>query len=155
MPSIFISYSHEDEDYAKLIKRKLTKCKSDVFLSGENIYAGEDWEDAIWSNLEECEVFLFLASQVSVKAEYPKFEIGGAFYAEKDIIPVLIDISPKELPAILKRFQALDFRDMSVEEVEKAIVSEGQALRLEEIVSGFKVVSAIFGGLWLLKKMNE
>ena len=155
MPSIFISYSHEDESFAKLIQRKLIECKTNVFMSGENIYAGEDWEEVIWTNLEECDVFLFIASKISVKGEYPKFEIGGAYYGDKDIIPALIDVSPEELPSIIQKYQALDFRSMTVEEVEDIISDEAKSLRWEEFTSGLKVVSAIFGGLWLLSKQRK
>ncbi len=155
MPSVFISYSHEDDDIAKLIKRKLVESKSKVFLSGENIEPGDDWEDTIWNNLEESDTFIFIASKQSVIAEYPKYEIGGAFYDEKDIIPILIDVSPEELPSIVKRFQALDFRNKTVNDIEYLITGQGKAIRRHEFTSGLKLVSAIFGTFWILSKWDE
>ncbi len=155
MPKIFISYSHKDEKYAKLIQNTLIECNLEVFMSGSNIHPGEDWEDVIWTELEESDLFLFIASKQSVNAEYTRYEIGGAFYGEKDIVSVLIDVSPEELPSIIQRYQAMDFRGKSVEEIEKLISKEGKILRRHEIKSSIGLIGAIFSGLWLLGRTKK
>ncbi len=154
MANIFISYSHHDEEFAKILESTLLDTGADVFLSGSRLEGGDLWEEKIWDNLEEADFFLFLASSHSITSDYPKFELGGAFYGEKEIIPILINIEPNKLPSIIQKYTALDFRNLSPDEVKKKIAQTGNKILWGEIKSAAKFVLMIFGGGMVLKISN-
>ncbi len=154
MANIFISYSHQDEEFAKLLETTLTDTGAEVFLSGSRLDGGDIWEEKIWDNLEKADVFLFLASTTSINSDYPKFEIGGAYYDSKEILPVLIDITPEQLPSIVQKYQALDFRNHTPEEIQQKIRKQGDKIFWNEVKSAAKMLLLIFGGAMLLKNSN-
>lgn len=152
MANIFISYSHHDEQFARIIESSLQASGAEVFLSGSRLEGGDYWEDEIWDNLREADYFIFLASENSISRDYPKFELGGSYYDEKKILPVLIDIAPHQLPTIIQKIQAIDLRDHSPEEIKQAMLEKGKKIFWNEIKSSALLASVIFGGLYLLNK---
>ena len=152
MPNIFISYSHKDEKFAEIIESSLLESGAEVFLSGSRLEGGDYWEEEIWDNLKDADFFIFLASKDSISRDYPKFELGGAYYDEKNILPVLIDIAPHQLPSIIKKIQAIDLRGHSPEEIEMVMLEKGKKIYWDEIKSSAILASLIFGGLYLLNK---
>lgn len=75
MPYIFISYSHQDEEYAKLIQNALEECNLEVFIAGTNIDPSEDWEDTIWTELEALHGFF-----IGIERAFFEFALSSAVY---------------------------------------------------------------------------
>jgi TIR domain len=111
MAKIFISFIHEEAEVAaalqRLIRAKLTG--DDVFVASEwQIYAGEDWLRKITVELREAKVVVLLLSPCSVRRPWVNFEAGGAWFAEKVLIPVChAGLTPDRLPKPYSSLQSL------------------------------------------------
>jgi hypothetical protein len=99
IPKVFISTSHCEPDIsiAKDFARELTHLGYRTFLAKNDIEFGEDWFDAINRALSECEYFLLLLSENSLKSEMVSEEVkmikelqnGSEFPA---ILPIRINL---------------------------------------------------------------
>ncbi|OWP62438.1 hypothetical protein CDA63_14210 [Hymenobacter amundsenii] len=96
--NVFISYSHEDEDYKdKLIKHLITLKRSDAIGTWNDrmITAGEEWDKVIKEELERADIILLLVSidflnsnysnEVELKRAVEKHDSG-----ETVVIPVIL-----------------------------------------------------------------
>ena len=73
MAKIFISYSHEDEDWLKYVRSHLRTAE----FAGEfelwddrKLIGGDDWEAEIAKALAECRVCILLVSRHSLTSDY-------------------------------------------------------------------------------------
>src|SRR5947208_1192213 len=104
MSEIFISFIHEDEFVATAVRNFLMEeldMHSEVFMSSDQwkIYAGEKWLDRIIAELSGAKVVILLLSKASVERPWVNFEAGGAWLANKVIIPACFGgISKGNLP---------------------------------------------------------
>jgi hypothetical protein len=108
---IFISYSHRDAEFVKLMVEFLRPAGARVFWDEDNIRLGKKWAVVITTAIRGCRLmYLFWCSHSSTSQEVKK-EYEAAVSLEKDIVPILLDNTP--LPERLKQFQWLDFRDIT------------------------------------------
>jgi hypothetical protein len=115
MPDVFISYTGADVQLARYVHQHLQKHGLDVFMAEISLHPGQQWSEAIWSNLRASPWVLVLASAAACTSPYVQQEfgiaVGSALAASgKTIIPVVWDIDPARLPGWMSRFQALDLR---------------------------------------------
>ena len=105
MSHIFISYSHKNKEIAEKIAQALSKENLDIWIDWDDIPKGEEWWKEIQNGIEGADVFIFLASPISIKSEVCKDEIEYAVENGKRILPVVIhDVEPKNThPEITKR----------------------------------------------------
>ncbi|MEQ8470745.1 MAG: toll/interleukin-1 receptor domain-containing protein [Marinoscillum sp.] len=94
--TIFISYSTHDLEFVSTLKNKLMELGHGLFVAGEDIKAGENWNDQIKKSLENAEVFIPILTEHSVKSNWVTYEFG--VFSEyvrqnksKAIIPVVLD----------------------------------------------------------------
>ena len=111
MPSAFISYSSKDEEIAEILHRFLEQAGIGTFMAAVSIEPGKKWSEAIFENLSKATWVFFLATRNSCESQFVQQELGAALATDKTIIPLLVDISPEELPGWVDRHQAIDIRE--------------------------------------------
>jgi len=119
MATIFISYSRTD----KALVRKLEPMIHNIYGASSLWYdtalqGGVDWWSEIKNEIQNCQVFLFLISDASIKSQYCQDELQEAIEANKNILPVLTkkytNSYPEGMPfkfhTFLKSTQFIDIR---------------------------------------------
>jgi hypothetical protein len=114
MPRLFVSFVHEDEKVASAVRDLLQTeldLREDVFLSSDKsqIYAGDLWLQKIKEGLSAAEIVVLMLSRRSVARPWVNFEAGGAWLADKTLIPVCYgNLSKDQLPHPYSAIQALN-----------------------------------------------
>ena len=92
---IFFSYSHEDEDIAEDMYRRLDGAGFDLWMDRHELLPGENWLDRISNAVNQCAFFLVLLSSSSVKSRWVKEEVAWAMNSrpglEERIVPIVIE----------------------------------------------------------------
>ena len=109
---IFISHSHQDEEFVRRLADDLRKVGFQVWLDKDLIAPGEQWSEKINEALENSDVVLIIISRNTSKSGFQTSEIAFAIFSQqkhpsKRIIPVLID-KDAELPFFLRDIQYCD-----------------------------------------------
>lgn len=134
MPDCFISYTQADDTFARHVYAELTRHGLDVFLAPISIRPGERWSPAVWLNLQTSPWVILLASRASAGSAHVQQEIGGAMMAGKNIIPVVWEISPAELPGWLGQYQALDLRGATVGQIAERLAEIARPIQSRKAV---------------------
>jgi len=105
MARIFISYSRADKSQIeKLVKLLRRVRRDDTFWYDGEITGGDDWWALILSEINACDVFMYLLSNDSVESDYCQAEFREALRLHKICLPVIV--RPKtqinKLPADLQ-----------------------------------------------------
>lgn len=88
----FISYSHEDRQYAGQIKAALAAFGIDAFLAHEDIHVSHDWRDRILQELKRCQLFVALLSERFLMSKWAPQEIGFIVSRpDVKIMPISLD----------------------------------------------------------------
>src|SRR5688500_4752229 len=87
MPSMFISFSTRDgEDIADHLYEEYKKGYN-VFYSPKEILYGDNWRKEIKKNIEECDIFLVIATYGALESEEVGKEVDEAKQFRKRIVP--------------------------------------------------------------------
>lgn len=147
MSSAFISYSTKDEELAKKLYSLASMAGIETFLAGISIEPGSKWTDVIFKNLEKADWVFFLASKSACESQAVQQEIGASLIQKKTIIPLLIDISPEELPGWVGNHQAISLKD-SPEMLHAAIEKIADKIQVDKfwagVIVGILVVALVF-----------
>lgn len=112
--AVFISFVHEDEEVARALQHYIAESlqiPAGVFLSSDQslVYAGENWIGKITLALKGAQVVVLLLSSRSVKRPWVNFEAGGAWLADKKVIPVCVgNLKIGALPKPYSSLQSLE-----------------------------------------------
>lgn len=90
---VFISYSHEDADYANSVEEAIRREGVDVWLDNR-LLAGTRWDRIVESKIDTCSAFVILMSPASEKSEWVNREIARAQQLKKPIFPLLLSGQP-------------------------------------------------------------
>ena len=85
-PFVFISYSTKDADSANLVHSYLEGNGVSCWIASRNIEGGESFAVQIVNAIEECSVFVMIASGNSNDSNHVSNEMSIAFGAKKKII---------------------------------------------------------------------
>ena len=121
---LFLSYSTEDEAWAREFASDLESEGLTTFLACRSIAAGNDWDQEIWEAVRRCDIFVALLTVTAVKSEWCLLEAGAARGLGKQVIPVLRHLSPDSLPNALAMFQA---REVQSREQQRQLIQELKA----------------------------
>jgi hypothetical protein len=129
-------------------------CGSIYLLLGVNIVAlggknDKQWSSKIRQALQQSPWVVFLASRAACTSPCVQQEVGGAVFGSKNLVPVIWDINPEELPGWAKEYQALDLRGLILEAIPSAVQSIAQAIQADKR-KGFLIVAGLLAGLVLL-----
>lgn len=141
MSKVFISYSTKDESVAQQLHTALSQVGAEPFLASVSIQPGTNWTNEIFNNLNSAQWVFFIATKSSCSSAAVQQELGASLSQNKHIIPILIDISPEELPGWVGKHQAIDARK-DVGHLRATIDAIGQKVKDDKFWSG-----VILGGL--------
>ena len=90
-PFVFISYSTQDVDIANLVHGYLEGSGISCWIASRNIEGGESFAVQIVDAINDCAVFLMIASGNSNMSSHVSNELSLAFSAKKKIIPFRVN----------------------------------------------------------------
>ncbi len=88
-PRIFISYSHDDSEWARSLAEALRKEGLDVWLDQWQVAVGESLPEALESGLRGSDAIVALISERNARRPNLFFELGFALGEGKRVIPVI------------------------------------------------------------------
>ncbi|MDD9975040.1 MAG: tetratricopeptide repeat protein, partial [Candidatus Poribacteria bacterium] len=118
---IFITYAHKDTASKDELITRLAVLKSKGLISiwhDNEITAGDTWRDAIFSNLDDSDILLYLVSAYSLASQNCNRELAAALNANIKVIPVILE-SCDWLNHQLSDFQALPDKGKPITEWER------------------------------------
>jgi hypothetical protein len=120
MAHVFISYAHDDFEFAENLKQRLEKSGFGVWMDSEGIRLGEDWREEIDVAIEDSFVLLLIISPNSMSSPYVTYEWSFALGAHKNVLPILYQaIDSKLLHQRLDKRQYLNFTNRAEREWER------------------------------------
>jgi predicted nucleotide-binding protein len=100
---IFISYSHDDSDWARSLAEALRKEDLDVWLDQWQVPVGESLPEALESGLRSSDAIVTLISDRNARRPNLFFELGFALGEGKKVIPVISpDVDAGKIPYDLR-----------------------------------------------------
>jgi len=105
---VFLSYSAEDKEIAREIKRFLERFEMEVFLAHEDIEPSSDWEEVIIEQLKACDVFIPILTENFRSSQWTDQETGFALSRQIPIIPINISVKPY---GFISKYQAFPFNE--------------------------------------------
>ena len=108
----FVSYSHQDREFALRLRTALSSRGKTVWLDEAAIHGGADWNAALLRAIERSYVFVFLVSPAAVASPQCAAEVDHALKLGKRILPVRAVATPiEDLPAALAARQLIPARE--------------------------------------------
>lgn len=104
---IFISHSHDDADFAELLKLKLEKENISSWLDTEKLKIGQDWRQEIDQAIENCTALIAVMTPEARKSEYVTYEWAFAWGKNRKIFPLML--KQTQLHPRLESLQYLNF----------------------------------------------
>lgn len=162
---VFLSYAHEDREFAEKIARELRKSGVDLWVDMWEIIGGDSLIKKIFKEgLAQCEVFLILVSCSSTKSRWVHEELDHAMVKRIEgatrIIPLIKEKCEIPLPLrVLKWIDLSEDFENGIREVVKSIfdVSEKPPVgkipeyvsELKSSVGGLSQKASTIGSIWL------
>ncbi|SHL77063.1 TIR domain-containing protein [Hymenobacter psychrotolerans DSM 18569] len=128
--NIYISYNHEDAEFAREIADRLKNNGHDITFDVESLAPGQDWRKILSDGLKMADAFVALISKSAVNSSYVLSEIGAArAFAQLNgkmlVIPILLDNI--DIPPVLRDIMVARSDDRNVDhtifEIERAITA--------------------------------
>lgn len=135
MAHVFISHSTKDKSTASRLYQAFKNVGATPFLAPISIRPGALWKEEIFRELASSEWVFFLASESACKSSAVQQEIGAALSLKKQIIPLLLDIDPSDLPGFLGQEQAIDLRT-SERRLHEQIQEIGRKIQSDRLWTG-------------------
>jgi TIR domain/SIR2-like domain len=121
--AVFLSYASGDAEAAEKLKIGLEGAGVDVFFDREQLEPGNDWEAKLRRSIHQCSLFLPIISQQTLTPERRFFrvewnvaleEAQKASFSDDEafLLPVVIDDTKIDDPAIPARFRASQWKSL-------------------------------------------
>ncbi len=147
MPDCFISHSSKDTKIAEYVDKVLKCYGITAFMASDSLRAGQNWQQEIMENLKNSKWVIFLASRAASLSPFVNQEIGGALNDSKNLIPIVWDMPPSELPGWAKSVQAIDLNGkQTMDALPKEIASIAQRIKQDKD-KGLLIIGAIFAAI--------
>ena len=136
---IFISYGSQDEKLAVKFFTKLKKLGHQPYLSIASNHWGDDWPKRLDKELNECDFFLVLLSEESVKSRWVRQEISTVCKRKEDsskptILPIRVNFD-QDLGFILSGYlKEIHHQTWSCDSDMKEIMGKFEELLLEQTI---------------------
>jgi len=147
MADVFISYSVKDKDISEFMYKHLTNEGLDVFMAPLSVNPGERWDKKILKNLKMSPWVLFLASKDACASAVIQQEIGIALGTQKNLVPIVWNMDPSQLPGFVSNIQALDLRNATLTDAQEQIVKIANRIKANK--SNGILIAALFLGALL------
>jgi hypothetical protein len=109
--TIFISFDNKDRDLAGDLSKRLDKAGLIVLSSASKVDNPRDDVDRI-KNLEKADQVIFLITSHAIDGKKVFFDLGVADALEKQLVPVLVGLRPKDMPDILKGLNFVKYDEL-------------------------------------------
>jgi formylglycine-generating enzyme required for sulfatase activity len=107
---VFISYDHQDGDYAHELERELVRRGFEVWID-ERIDVGTRWPQALEEQVDACAAFVVVMTPRSRDSSWVQNELARALRKGKPVLPLLLEGEPW---LAVEATQYLDVRDGSL-----------------------------------------
>jgi hypothetical protein len=104
---LFLSFSSQDRDQARVIGQAAEAVGLTIFQDEKNISPGAVWAEEIRQGLMNSREMALLASPTSLVSEWVQTEWGAAWVLGRTITPILLMVAPDQLPERLRQRQAV------------------------------------------------
>jgi hypothetical protein len=104
---VFVSFSHEDEDFVSELCRNLSLAGVTHFKADRDVRPAAEWGEAIWDAIRSCRVFLLVLTPRFVKSRWSDLESGAALASRKKVLTALRYVEPCELRPPINQFQSM------------------------------------------------
>lgn len=108
--TIFISFSHINMEYAKVIVDKLKKINVQPYKYDERIKFGDNIADNVKENLNNCSEMCLILTPESIDSQWVAAEYGAMWAMGKTVIPILIGLTKAQLPDIFSQKHCIIFK---------------------------------------------
>ena len=110
---VFISYSHEDNEFATELASQLVKHKAKVWIDQWELHVGDSIIDRIQEAIQGASALIVILSKASVYSEWCKKELSSGLLRELEekrvvVLPALIEEC--DIPLFLRGKMYADFR---------------------------------------------
>ena len=127
---IFITYSHKNTKEKDELITRLARLEHEGIIEiwhDNEILPGDNWRDAIFSNLADSELLLYLTSAYSLESENCNKELATALTAEKRFVPIILEHCDWKRHK-LEKPQSLSAEGLHLSESEFQMLGDIQAL---------------------------
>ena len=115
---VFITYSHKNTKAKDQLITRLGLLKDENLIDpwhDNEILPGDKWRDAIFNNLADSDLLLYLTSAYSLESENCNKELAAALNAEIRVIPIILEYCDWQNHQ-LSAFQALPDKGSPIDE---------------------------------------
>ncbi len=108
---VFISHAHEDAEFAHRLADDLQRNGWRAWIVPDSIRPGEKWVEAINRGLEECGIFILVASPSAVQSRWVKAETNAAIELEHrgELRFVPVEAAECRMPMVWSAYLSISF----------------------------------------------
>lgn len=130
--AVFLSYASEDRPVVEALRDALESAGVDVWFDRDALQAGDDYETKIKRNIENCSLFVPVLSRSTLTSRRRFFRIEWDHALRiavqvpptmRFLVPVVIDDTPPNEPAIPEKFRQLHWQRVETGNVDPGFVS--------------------------------
>jgi formylglycine-generating enzyme required for sulfatase activity len=110
-PTVFVSYSHRDTEFAQRLIADLQQAGHAVWIDVNELKGGDEWVKAISEGIINSYAFIVVVTPHALESKWVQDEILWAKQRERLIIPVILDASAMNATGFfaLNRYQGIRF----------------------------------------------
>jgi TIR domain len=109
---VFISHSTTDRWISRKIADDIEALGAETFLDAKDIETGDDFDETVRQKLIDSHEILIIVSPLALKSHWVMMEVGAARTLGKRCVPILLCVSPNELPTPINRHLARDINEI-------------------------------------------
>ena len=119
MKKVFVSYAHDDSDFAQRLLASLDDAEVSWWMDSADIASGEAFALKIKESITSANAVVVLVSPRSINDQWIQFEVGAAWALGKRVILILVGGADSEftLPVWFSGFAFLDARNRPMQDV--------------------------------------
>jgi hypothetical protein len=106
---VFISHSHQDNELVRDIARRLRDAGFETSVDFEHIASGAEFRKHVRERLSQSSVILILVTPASLRSPWIMTELGMAEGLDRQVLPVTVGVSNRDLPEPLKTVKTVPF----------------------------------------------
>jgi tetratricopeptide (TPR) repeat protein len=131
MKQVFISYQHDDGDFADILIQKVKEAGFSTWIDNDQLQAGTDWREGIDYAIKASCALIVIMSPAAKASEYVTYEWAFAWGTGIKVVPVVYKQTP--LHPRLETLHYLNFISRIARPWEKLIDSLNEAAQLSAI----------------------
>ena len=90
---IFVSYKHEDSDFAEVLINRVGKAGFNTWVDHDQLHIGADWRNEIDQAIKNSFALIVIMSPEAKASEYVTYEWAFAWGAGVQVLPILYKVT--------------------------------------------------------------